>query len=296
MFSQNGVRTPVIGDNPEWSMYGSAQNHDDAIMRESPAGDLYGATYPEGTAPADLTSGGPLLKPVPATLAIRIERTCETFTHLHTNIEYAASRVAMGVDALSNDSLFQMQRPVIIGVTSAIAGEGKTTVALHLAMDIARNNFKQVCLIDMALGEDTLSKRLGVNTGRGLVHVLEGTHHAIPTLESSEIEGLHILPAGKTPDNAARTARSPAVAEVLAASRELFDVMIVDLPAVATGNTLPIMPHLDAYVLVTRAGVTPRSLLQESLQHLDQKKLLGVVLNRVSSPTPRWLQKRLRPW
>jgi Mrp family chromosome partitioning ATPase len=236
----------------------------------------------------------PVTKSPAEYVSIRIEPPCESFTHLHTAIEYATSSAAIRTEELADASLFQSGRPIIIGVTSAIAGEGKTTVALHLAMDIARNNYKKVCLIDMALDSGSLSQRLGINAGPGLVEVLEGRHHTIPTLESNEIEGLCVMPSGKSPGNAARAARSPAVAEVLAASRELFDVIIVDLPAVGGGNALPIMPHLDAYILVTLAGVTPRDVIQEALQRVGKNKLLGVVLNRVASPLPRWMQKRLR--
>ncbi len=224
---------------------------------------------------------------------IRIEKTDESFTHLHTAIEYATSNSAIRAEELEDASLFQSGRPVVLGITSAIPGEGKTTVALHLAMDIARNNFKRVCLMDMALGEDTLSNRLAVKTGMGLVSVLEGIHHTIPILESDEIEGLCVMPAGKTPTNAARAARSPSVAEVFAASREMFDVIVVDLPAVSTGNTLPIIPYIDALIMVVCAGVTPRDVVENALERLGKKKMLGVVLNKVSSRTPKWLQKRL---
>src|SRR5207302_1142733 len=44
-----------------------------------------------------------------------------------------------------------------LGITSAVPGEGKTTIALHLALHIARNTFNRVCLIDLSLGEDELS-------------------------------------------------------------------------------------------------------------------------------------------
>ncbi|GAB4461158.1 MAG: hypothetical protein OHK0029_26060 [Armatimonadaceae bacterium] len=249
-------------------------------------------TLPKPTAPEEL----PERPDRKGRLPIRIEQTPQSFTHLHTAIEYGAAATTIRAEELEDASLFQSGRPVVLGVTSAIAGEGKTTVALHLAMDIARNNFKKVCLMDMALGEDTLSQRLGVNTGLGLVNVLEGSHNTIPTLESDEIEGLCVMPAGKTPSNPARAARSPSVAEVIAASRELFDVIIVDLPAVATGNTLPIVPHLDAMIMVVCSGVTPRKVVESALDRLGKKKILGVVLNRVKSPTPTWMQRRLGQW
>jgi Mrp family chromosome partitioning ATPase len=233
---------------------------------------------------------------VPTRQVIRVEKSSESFTQLHTAIEYAVGNPNFHTDGLMDSSLFQSNRPIVLGVTSAIEGEGKTTVALHLAMDIARNNFKKVCLMDMSLGEDTLSHRLEINTGTGLVNVLEGTEHKLPTVEPAEYEGLSIMPAGKVPDNAARAARSPAVTEVLNAGRKLFDVIIVDMPSITSGNVLPIAPHLDAVVMVVYAGVTPKEVVAGALEKLDKNKVLGVVLNRVRTSMPSWLQKRLNRW
>lgn len=240
--------------------------------------------------------------PGPARVAVRIEKSNESFTYLHTAIEYAAMGNAAGSSRgfhnkdLSEASLFQGNRPVVLGVTSSIAGEGKTTVALHLAMDIARNNFKKVCLMDMSLGEDTLSRRLDIKAGTGIVDVLEGTHHTIPTIEAMDCEGLSIMPAGRTPVNAARAARSPSVPEILAASREMYDVIIMDMPSVASGNVLPIVPHIDAVVMVVYAGVTPKDLVASALDRLGQTRVLGVVMNRMTSSMPTWLQRRMNRW
>ena len=236
------------------------------------------------------------LPAIPKREVIRIEKSSESFTHLHTAIEYAVGNPNFHTDGLTDSSLFQANRPVVMGVTSAIAGEGKTTVALHLAMDIARNNFKKVCLIDMGLGEDTLSRRLEINSITGLVNVLEGTDDAPPTIETVKYEGLSIMPAGKTPENPARAARSPLVLEVLTAARKLFDVIIVDMPSVSSGNVSPIAPHLDAMVMVVYAGVTPKEVVAGALERLDQHKILGVVLNRVTTSMPSWLQRRLNRW
>lgn len=249
-----------------------------------------------GDRPGETILPVPEVTTAPSRQAIRIEKSVDVFTQLHTAIEYAIDKPGFQTDGLTDASLFQSKRPVVLGVTSAVAGEGKTTVALHLAMDIARNNFKKVCLIDMSLGEDTLSQRLEINTGVGLVQVLEGTHQTLPTIEAAEYEGLSIMPAGKTPENAARAARSPTLPEILNAGRKMFDVILVDMPSITSGNVLPIAPYVDAMVMVVYAGVTPKEVVADALERLDKNKVLGVVLNRVSSAMPSWLQKRLNRW
>lgn len=226
-------------------------------------------------------------------VSIRLEVGDALFTHLHTMVEFAALDASIRGSDLADTSLFQSGRPVVIGVTSALVGEGKTTVALHLALDIALNNYKKVCLMDLSLGNNVLAERIGVTGGGpGLVDVLEGTHHAVPTLEAQNIEEFCILPAGRAPNNAARAARSPSLPELMAACREMFDVIVVDMPSVASGNALPIAPHIDGFVFVVQAGITPRQVVQEAMQRIEKQKVLGVVLNRATSAAPKWLRRR----
>ncbi|MFY7951178.1 MAG: hypothetical protein ACOVT5_01605, partial [Armatimonadaceae bacterium] len=82
----------------------------------------------------------PSVENLPARIPIRIERSSEHFSHLHTAVEYLATPAAIRTHELMDRSLFEGQRSIVLGVTSAIAGEGKTTIALHLAMSIARNS------------------------------------------------------------------------------------------------------------------------------------------------------------
>ena len=246
--------------------------------------------------PSETIAPLPEVPGTPTRQVVRIEKSSEVFTQLHTAIEYAVNNPNFQTGGLTDASLFQSKHPIVLGVTSAIEGEGKTTVALHLAMDIARNNFKKVCLMDMSLGEDTLSRRLEINTSAGLVHVLEGTHHTLPTIEASEYEGLSIIPAGKTPENPARAARSPALPEILNAARKTFDVILLDMPAITSGNVLPIAPYVDAMVMVVYAGVTPKEVVSDALERLDKSKVLGLVLNRVTTKMPSWLHNRLNRW
>ena len=172
-------------------------------------------------------------------------------------------------------------------------GEGKTTVALHLAMTVARDTFKRVCLIDMSLGKGDLAARLGVPPrGEGVVPVLEDSNNVVPTLQLAGCDNLVIIPAGKAPANAARLARSPRVAQLIISARLAFDVVIVDMPAVASDNALPLTRHMDGLLVVARAGATPRDVVVQALDALGRDKVIGVTLNRVKTSGPAWLRKR----
>lgn len=184
----------------------------------------------------------------------------------------------------------------IIGVTSAVPQEGKTTIALHLAASAARDTYKNVALFDLAMGEEDLCRRLNLALGQGmnLMDCLEGAEGNIPTMRLADSQNLFLFPAGRRPQSAARTSRSPRIGDLFEAARQAFDIVIVDLPAVTTDNALPIIDHLDGVVMVTRAGATPHKVVQRAVEEIGRDRVLGVVLNQVPvSNMPRFLRKRL---
>jgi Mrp family chromosome partitioning ATPase len=69
--------------------------------------------------------------------------------------------------------------------------------------------------------------------------------------------------------------------------------VIVDMPAVLTGNALPIAAHLDRIMMVVTAGVTPKDVVNDALDRIGRKRTLGVILNRIKPSAPTWLQRRL---
>lgn len=222
---------------------------------------------------------------------LRVEKTPTEFSHLYASLERQIAGVG-DVTLISGETL-GAERPFVLGVTSAVLGEGKTTVALHLAMTVARDTFKRVCLIDMSLGKGDLAARLGVPPrGEGVVPVLEDTDNVVPTLQLAGCDNLVIIPAGKAPANAARLARSPRVAQLIISARLAFDVVIVDMPAVASDNALPLTRHMDGLLVVARAGATPRDVVVQALDALGRDKVIGVTLNRVKTSGPAWLRKR----
>ena len=222
---------------------------------------------------------------------LRVEKTPAEFSHLYASLERQIAGIG-DVTLVSGETL-GAERPYVLGVTSAVLGEGKTTVALHLAMTIARDTFKRVCLIDMSLGKGDLATRLGVpSRGEGVVPVLEDSNNVVPTLQLAGCDNLMIIPAGRAPANAARLARSPRVAQLIISARMAFDVVIVDMPAVASDNALPLTRHMDGLLVVARVGATPRDVVVQALDALGRDKVIGVTLNRVKTAGPAWLRKR----
>lgn len=244
--------------------------------------------FPVAPTPGDEAA---LARPSSPVINLRVEKTPAEFSHLYASLERQIAGVG-DVTLISGETL-GAERPYVLGVTSAVLGEGKTTVALHLAMTVARDTFKRVCLIDMSLGKGDLAIRLGVPArGEGVVPVLEDSNNVVPTLQLAGCDNLVIIPAGKAPTNAARLARSPRVAQLIISARMAFDVVIVDMPAVASDNALPLTRHMDGLLVVARAGATPRDVVSQALDALGRDKVIGVTLNRVKTSGPAWLRRR----
>jgi Mrp family chromosome partitioning ATPase len=198
-------------------------------------------------------------------VAIRDEETPESFFHLFATLERLSENKS------------------VIGVTSAVVGEGKTTIALHLARSIASSSYRRVCLLDLSLGEDDLCRRVGAAPAPGgLIQFLE-KGQSFAGLVWPGPEALTLLPAGGKPTNAARSARSPRIAELIAALRLEYDLIIVDLPAFNSDNAVALAQQMDSVILVARAGATPRGLIHQAIEVLGRDLVTGVVLNRVTS-------------
>lgn len=237
---------------------------------------------------------------VNAQSTLREEADAE-FLHLWAAIERHFTQTT-NHSAIVNE-LIRSAPPYVLGVTSAVVGEGKTTVAINLAESAARNTWFRVCLVDLGLDGDEISLRHGVvSSGTGIVNLLEDcdsghfTALSLPTLKPEGCDGLTILPAGTAPSNAAKTARSPHLSALIASIRQQFDLIIVDMPAVATENALPIASEMDGIVVIARAGATPGNVIADALDKIGRQSVVGVVLNRVRFSGPTWLKKRLSKW
>lgn len=172
-------------------------------------------------------------------------------------------------------------------VTSAIAEEGKSTVAFNLAVAAAMADQK-VLLVDADLRRPVIAPRAGIAGGRGLSEVLAGiaapSEVVVPTkvnVAGGDVE-LGIVPAGLVPPSPIALLERAGTAELLTQLGEGYDLVFIDTPpATVVADAKVIMSHADGVVVVSRLGRVTRDAidrLRELLAGLDTP-VLGTVVN-----------------
>jgi capsular exopolysaccharide synthesis family protein len=163
-------------------------------------------------------------------------------------------------------------------VTSAQAGEGKTTVSLNLAISLARLG-RRVLLIDADLRRPSLHRAFGIEEGPGLAeHLADGRDWRECSAEVG-VGNLRVLPAGAMSENPSELLSSDRMHRLMREAQREHDFVVVDSPAlmVNVSDARILSSRADAIVLVVRGGVTPREALRKLLDRMPN--VVGVVLN-----------------
>lgn len=169
-----------------------------------------------------------------------------------------------------------------ISVTSTIRGEGKTFVAINLAISLALLN-KRVLLIEANLRNPKIVNYLDKKEERGLSHLLVDMN-----LEISDVITRHdktnvdILEAGSIPPNPAELLASSRFDEILNTCKQNYDYVIIDTPAVnIAADTLLFGRHADLFIYVIRANFLSKKLLSIPKNILENKRLpnMAVLMN-----------------
>ncbi len=175
----------------------------------------------------------------------------------------------------------------IIGVTSALKGEGKSTTSINLSYTLAQNN-KRVLLIEGDMRIPVIAATLKLDSPVGLSHVLAGINTLQEAVHTTElIQGLYVLPAGDIPPNPSELLSSKRMEQVLNELTTSFDFIIMDLPPVnAVSDSLATAHLLSGMIVVVRQDYCDRQSLAEAMRRMEllQVKVLGFVFNGVESP------------
>jgi capsular exopolysaccharide synthesis family protein len=172
--------------------------------------------------------------------------------------------------------------PKVVQVTSSRPGEGKTTIAISLAISAASSGLK-VALLDADLRHPSASHFFGLDRKKGLVDLLTGAASAQDVLILQKDIRLVVLPAGSKTLNPPDVLGSERMRVVMNYLVEQFDYIVIDTPPVGPVIDPAIVAKLaDKTIFVVQWGSTPRDLVVNSIQQIsNHKRVAGVVLNYV---------------
>ena len=174
-------------------------------------------------------------------------------------------------------------RPLLLTVTSPGIGDGKSFVALNLALACAQAGQRTV-LIDGDARRGGLHRALETPRTPGLTDHLEGRFAFEGVVRQTRYPNLHFVSAGSRFRDAPELLGSPAMAELLTRLRGSYDVILIDSPPLGAGvDPYTIGTATGNMVLVVRTGATNRGMTRTHLAMLQQLpvRLLGAVLNDV---------------
>jgi capsular exopolysaccharide synthesis family protein len=165
-------------------------------------------------------------------------------------------------------------------VTSSLPAEGKTFVALNLALAIMRQHNRYVLLIDGDLRRPKLATCLGVPGAPGLTEFLRGVADESSVIQTDTEGELFFISAGSSVSNPTELLSSERLESLFRRMAGLFDWVIIDAPPVLPVSDASVLAgRCDGVVVVIRAGSTGYDAVGTALQELRGKRILGVVLN-----------------
>jgi capsular exopolysaccharide synthesis family protein len=178
--------------------------------------------------------------------------------------------------------------PRVVLITSALSGEGKSTLAKSLAILVAKQG-RRVLLVEADLRRPRMRKDLDFAGQGGLSAILASNDAgewgvgAASTLD--DVSNLVVLPAGPVPPDPAELLDSARMRRLVAAWRKQFDLVLLDGPPVLpVTDALALAGMADTTIMVARCGLTPRSSFSRASslieEHVDRTRT-RVVLNAV---------------
>ena len=178
----------------------------------------------------------------------------------------------------------------LIMVTSSLPGEGKTFVALNLAISMAMEVDCTVLLVDADVVAPSVPKLLGIKPGKGLMDLLGEQPAAFgEVLLHTNIERLSLMLAGAPHAGASELLASDAMSELLAeVSRRYPDRIVIfdSPPLLSTTESRVLASHMGQVLVVVQAERTTHATLENALSTVEGCPMVMTLLNRASEPDP----------
>jgi capsular exopolysaccharide synthesis family protein len=171
----------------------------------------------------------------------------------------------------------------VISVTSPAAGDGKSTLALNLALSLAQSG-KRTILVESDFRRPKVHKLTGVENTKGFVDVLRGDTELTDAIQDTKVPDFFVLPCGKPPRDPAELLARPQFEQILQVLREKFEYVIIDTPPVlAVTDPCGVAARVDGVLVCMRLSRHTRDLGRRTIEQLRDigATISGIVINGV---------------
>lgn len=210
----------------------------------------------------------------------------DTQKTLHKNLKFTATEQYKLLRTNLSFTLPETDGCKIIGVTSSMRGEGKSTTAVNLSYVLAESG-KKVLLIDGDLRIPSIAKKMGIESSPGLTDLLRGESTMdLAALKSPQLPNWYIMPSGALPPNPSELLGSKRMEAALKGLASHFDFIVVDLPPVnIVSDALAISKYIHGLIVVIREEYTEKRELETCIRQLrlSNVNVLGCVMNETKN-------------
>ena len=175
-------------------------------------------------------------------------------------------------------------QPIVLAISSAVSGEGKTFVAVNLASIMSLLGRKTL-LVGLDLRKPRIHKILGVPNTTGMSTFLSGNDKFEDVIHKTSIDNLWYASSGPIPPNPAELIERTAMADFLAKAKKQFDYIILDTPPVAiVTDALLLARHSDMMLFVVRQRYSSKNTLNliDEIYRNKEIKNPGIIVNDIS--------------
>lgn len=188
----------------------------------------------------------------------------------------------------------------VIGVSSALAGEGKSLSSINLAYSLSELG-DRVLLIDCDMRRPSLPDKLPIKKKPGLSGFLSGQNSLESLIQNCGVTGnekaFHVIASGQNPPNPIELLSSERMKELLDSLRAYYDYIILDLPPVGeVSDALAVANKADGVLLVVRQNYCNRIALNTTNRQFEfvNARILGLVYNCTSEAGGKYGKKYYR--
>ncbi|MBR6744460.1 MAG: CpsD/CapB family tyrosine-protein kinase [Clostridia bacterium] len=199
---------------------------------------------------------------------------------LHKNLDFTATEQYKLLRTNLGFTLPAGEKCPVIGVTSSIRGEGKSTTSINLSYVLAEKGSK-VLLIDGDLRLPSVAKKMELDQKKGLTDFLMGQGGNLEDFRSPLLENWYIMTSGTIPPNPSELLGSSRMNALLTEFRKTFDYIVLDLPPVnLVSDAMSVAGYITGMVVVAREEYIEKKDLKACFRQLELSnvKILGCVM------------------